>query len=244
MLFDRLVAIHEAEGLVLRSSISPFMMSRISSAPAEDGQLTRAGRAGVDWYLEAGDLGMAEVYFLEALGRAAPARRALILGAGFGWSACALALANPGARVVALNETAHKGPAGIGILRSMAARAGLPIEAEAGDLEAAAGLVAAHLGGAPDLVLVGPRPPSGRVLTAFSAARALGAPDTTYLFHGVFVGDYLPLFAAIAREMPGHAAHVLSRTPGALGVLMPRGAGRAVARVVAGFCDPFAHVPV
>lgn len=244
MLFDRLVSAYAAEGLTLRSSISPFMVTRLNPAPAEDGQLTRAGRADVDWFLEPGDLGLPEICFLEALGRARPARRVLVLGAGFGWASCALALANPGARVAALGEAGGKGPAGVAILRSIAAREGLAVAAEAGELGAAAALAAAHLGGPADLVLIDQRPPSGRVSAAYAGAAALAAADAIHLFHGLFVGGHLRLFAAIAREARGHAAHVLARTPGAMGALVPEGADARVARVVAGFSDPFVRVPL
>jgi hypothetical protein len=97
MLFDEMIAIHEARGFAIRSSISPFMLSSISAKPEEDGTLTHIGKPGADWMLAPGEMSLTDLCFVEALGRARPAARILVLGGRSGWNAQALALANPGA---------------------------------------------------------------------------------------------------------------------------------------------------
>ncbi|MCA3247905.1 MAG: hypothetical protein ING19_19890 [Azospirillum sp.] len=243
MLFDELIATFEGGGFTVRTSISPFMLTTISAAPAEDGTLTHLGRPGADWMGEPGDLSLTDLCFVEALGRARPARRILVLGGRSGWNALAVSFANPDAGLAVLADPAGTAGAGFPTIEAAARRRKICALARLGPVSALDGFCDEALGGVPDLVFVDANPPGGAFEAAFAAAYAKAGPTALYLFGGLIAAGAVDRFVALAAGFPDRFAAVLSRTASGIGVLAPAGGDAALARVANGFCDPFATIP-
>jgi hypothetical protein len=221
MLFARLTALFEAEGFLLRSSISPFMLQALDVDPARDGTLTHLLRADRDWRVAAGAPSLSEIYLFEALSRAFAPARVFAHGIGAGWTPVALALAFAQARVRAIGGT----PAALTLIGDLAAKHRLALSVGKPD-------------GVAELIFVDSAPTDLAQAAAFEAARPHCGPGTLALFQGVAVRGTGASFEAIAASLPGHRAAILTRTSSGVGALVPEGAPPAVARAIAGFVDP------
>src|SRR5436190_10324066 len=108
MLFAKLLALYEGRGFKVRTSLSPFLFHLPSISPLDwktdpfftyieaDGQIS-----------EGGGIHLTELVFLEGLCAALKPRRIFAVGVSYGWSSLALALANPDAKVVAIDLAGH-----------------------------------------------------------------------------------------------------------------------------------------
>lgn len=221
MLFDRVAALFEAEGFILRSSIGPYMLRAVDPHPARDGTLTHLMRADRDWGAASGAPSMSELYLFEALARAMAPARIAVHGIGACWTPVALALAFPEARVSAIGGT----PAATALLEALAAKHRLALSA-------------GKPGGVAGLIFVDSAPSDVAQAAAFEAMRPFCGPESVVLFQGVAVRGTSASFEAIAASLPGHRASILTRTASGVGALVPETAPPAVARAISGLVDP------
>lgn len=221
MLFDRVAALFEAEGFVLRSSISPFMLQSLETNPDRDGTLTHLLRADRDWRVAAGAPSMSELYLFEALSRVLRPGRIFVHGIGAGWTPVALALAFPGARVFAIGGA----PAAFDLIGELAAKHRLALSTGKPDAVV-------------ELIFVDPAPNDLAQAAAFEAARPFCGPGTLVLFQGVAARGTQAGFQAIAASLPAHRASILTRTSSGVGALVPADAPPAVTRAVGALVDP------
>jgi hypothetical protein len=68
MLFGRLVELHGRFGFTIRSSISPFLLTKLSLNSAEDGTFTYAFREGTNTGNLGGGINMSGVALIEDIG--------------------------------------------------------------------------------------------------------------------------------------------------------------------------------
>ncbi|MGL5830142.1 MAG: class I SAM-dependent methyltransferase [Angustibacter sp.] len=96
-IFESLVEAYAAEGLNTAAGLNPTLTDDFFAAPFA--WLTKDGASVTDGV----GISPAELYLVECLAQARPARRIFVLGNAFGWSTLALALANPESEVVAID---------------------------------------------------------------------------------------------------------------------------------------------
>jgi predicted O-methyltransferase YrrM len=245
MLFVDLVELYARYGFAIRSSISPFLLTKLSNSPADDGTFTYAIRDGVNIGHSGGGISLSEVAFLEDLGRVYRPRRIFAIGCSFGWSTIALAKAMPGARVTAIDIGLGMGKDGLALTNRIAGENRLAVTAvlgaSPGDVPK---IVAAHLDGPVDLVFIDADHTDEAQLADFEGIVPHCAPDAVYLFHDVMVCHMLESFKRIAAAMPGHAPRILSRTASGMGTLVPRDMSADVHRIFEAYCDPFGRISI
>ena len=97
--FLDLLSLYEGEGITVQTSLSPGHFPGFNS---QDIPFTYLYRGGVQ-LAEGGGIAFAELAFLEHLFTAIHPQRLFVVGNAFGWSTLALAILNPGARIVAID---------------------------------------------------------------------------------------------------------------------------------------------
>lgn len=245
MLFVELVELYARYGFQIRSSISPFMLTKISNSPADDGTFTYAIKDGVNIGHSGGGISLSEVSLVEAVGKVYAPKRIFAIGCSFGWSTLALAKAMPAAKIVAIDIGLGMGREGLELTNRIAKENGYNVTGVLGasptDVPAT---VKTHLDGPVDMVFIDADHSNEAQTADFEGILPFCAPDAVFVFHDVVVCQMLDSFKAIAAKMPGHKARILTRTASGMGVLTPHGKLPDLNRVLDAYCDPFGVVPV
>lgn len=226
--FDALVEAYVAEGFEVAAGQNPTLLDDFFLAPFT--WLVQDGRSVTD------GLGISplEIYLLEALAQARPARRVLVIGNSFGWSTLALALANPGAQVIAIDagydENSLKG---IDLTNAMAARLGLNVRVvEAVSPQDVPDVVRSTVGEL-DLVFVDGFHSSEQIIADWYAVRPFLAPDAVVLLHDVLFVALEEGYRHIVEES-GWTGQILHATTTGMGLLV-RKSDAALTRLVTAF---------
>jgi hypothetical protein len=149
-----------------------------------------------------------------------------------------LALANPGARVVALDACiAPLTEQGLALTNRIAAEEGLNVVAIKGWSPDDVPRAAAECMQAPDLVLIDAWHDDAHQTADFEAARRLASPDCVYLFHDVIGCRMLRSFLSYLRSDDGMTGTVLTRTQSGMGILYPRARSGELGDLVKTFTD-------
>ena len=245
MVFHDLVDLYAREGFVVGGAVSPFLHPELNPNAGKDLTGMYIYRDGENRAVSGGGISLSEVYLIETLGAARPAKRVFGIGCSFGWSTFALALSNPGAKVVAIDIAHGTSAEGLELTNAIAKRNGLNVKGVlARSPEGVAPTLAAEFDAPLDLVFIDALHTDEAQLADYEAVRPHLAPDAVVLFHDVFLCSMTASFSAIARRAPEHDAYILSRTATGIGVLVPKAAPPALRQAVAAFRDPFAAIPV
>src|SRR6266852_2813801 len=119
-----LVALYDSRGIEISTGLSPWHFDNL--ALANFTWFIRDGRSMTNGF----GIAMQEIYFLECLFERFRPRRIFAIGNSTGWSSFALALANPQARVVAIDAGFDRNAlAGIEFTNAVAAAEGLDLRA-------------------------------------------------------------------------------------------------------------------
>lgn len=229
-ILKRLVGLYEARGFRVASGLN---------ADDFDGY---AG-AAFTWLFEGGDAAFAgrgiacqEVYFLECLFEDLRPRGIFVVGNAFGWSTLALALLNPGARVVAIDDGSDRNARqGIALTNRIAREEGLDVEVvEAKSPADVARVADARLARPIDFAFIDGDHTNEHVVLDFNAVRARAAGDCVYLFHDVRASGLEPGFER-ARRDSGLAGTVLAATPSGMGILFDGARGAELAATLGAF---------
>jgi predicted O-methyltransferase YrrM len=245
MLFAKLVGIYQQAGFAIRSSISPFMLTKISNVSHEDGTFTYIVKDGANYGANGGGISMSEVYLIDSLASVFKPATVFGIGCSFGWSSVALAVANPGAKVVAIDIAEGTSAPGLDLTNEIAKRHALNLSGHIGrSPEDVAPIVERELGGRIDLVFIDADHHDEPQYADFRAVVPYCHPGTVYLFHDVIICQTLASFKRIAAEMPSHEAAILTRTASGIGALIPKSGSPELRATIAAFADTFCPVPV
>jgi len=245
MLFVKLVELYGRYGYTIRSSISPFLLSKISNNPAEDGTFTYAIKEGVNIGHSGGGISLSEVSLFEDIGQVYSPKRVYCVGCSFGWSTLAIAMAMPGAKIVALDIGLGMGKEGLALTNRIASENGFDVTGVLGaSPKDTGGALAAHFDGPPDMVFIDADHTNEAQTADFLGARPHCTPDTVYVFHDVMVCQMLDSFREIAAQLPDHKPRILSRTASGMGFLVPKGKFPDLHRILDAYCDPVGAVAV
>jgi predicted O-methyltransferase YrrM len=240
MLFADMVHLYESYGVRIRSSMSPYLLEKISNHPDEDGQATYLIENGVNISHLGGGIGMSEVALVEDLGRTIAPRNVFGVGCSFGWSTIALALAFPAARVVAIDAGWGEGKRGIEFTNRIAADRGLNCKAVlASSPQDVPAVATGELDGPIDFVFVDGDHRNEAQTRDFLAVKPFCAPDAVYMFHDVMLCGMLPSFQEIWSHLPGYVPRILTRTLTGIGVIAPASAPAPLHKLLQAYCDPF-----
>lgn len=211
--FDALVEAYEEENLETMAGLNPTLLDDFFLAPFT--WLVRDGVSVTD------GLGISpqEIYFLECLAQARPAKRIFAIGNAFGWSTLALALANPGSEVVAIDAGYDLNSlAGLEVTNRIAARLNLKVQAIEAVSPQDVGAVLNRTIGEVDLVFIDGYHTSDQVVADWHAVQPFLHPDGVALFHDVLFCNLLSGFRRIGEES-GWTATLLHATTSGMGIL-------------------------
>jgi predicted O-methyltransferase YrrM len=245
MISAKLVDLYASYGFQIRSSMSPFLLTKISNSPAEDGTFTYAIKDGVNIGHSGGGISLSEVALMEDIGQVYAPQRVFAIGCSFGWSTLALAMAMPKAKIVAIDIGLGMGKDGLELTNRIATERNYNVTdvlgASPADVPAT---VAAHLDGPVDMVFIDADHTNEAQTADFEGILPFCAPDAVFVFHDVMVCQMLDSFRAIAARLPGHKARILTRTASGMGVLAPSGKLPELHHILDIYCDPFGVVAV
>ena len=245
MLFVKLVDTYTRYGFQIRSSISPFLLTKISNSPAEDGTFTYAIKDGVNIGHSGGGISLSEVALMEDIGQVYSPKRIFAIGCSFGWSTLALAMAMPKAKIVAIDIGLGMGKEGLELTNRIAKEGGHNVTGVLGasptDVPAT---VAAHFDGPVDMVFIDADHTNEAQSADFAGILPFCAPDAVFMFHDVMVCHMLPSFKDIAARLPGHKPRILTRTASGIGALVPKDKLPELHHILDIYSDPFGVVPV
>ncbi len=211
----RLYPLYRDQGLSVVSGLNAVHWNHNSSVP-----FTRFLRGGKNLTPHLG-ISLHEVSFLDDLASVSPARSVLVIGNAYGWSSVALALANPDAKVAAIDPALSPDTAeGLEITNVIAKAAGLALVAVSGTSpQDVARVVQEHLPAPPDLVLIDALHTNEHAVIDFDAARKVASPDAVFLFHDVHDWD---LYTAMDHvRSTGLVVRRLMATPSGMAVAFP-----------------------
>jgi predicted O-methyltransferase YrrM len=180
-ILPRLAALYESRGIGIVTGLNPSHFRDFPYAP-------------FTWFLKDGEsltngLGIAlqEIYFLECLFARFHPRSLFVVGNSLGWSTLALALANPGARVLAIDAGFDRNAGdGIGLTNRIAAEEGLAVSVVRGQSPGDVARIVAEAALPPvEFAFIDGNHTVEQVQLDFAAIRAVAAPDCVYLFHDV-----------------------------------------------------------
>jgi predicted O-methyltransferase YrrM len=245
MLFVKLVELYGRYGFTIRSSISPFLLTKLSLNSAEDGTFTYAFREGTNIGNLGGGINMSEVALIEDIGQVLAPTRIFAIGCSFGWSTLALAMAMPKAKIVAIDIGMGNGKEGLALTNQIARENGFDVTGVLGSSpDDLAATVAAHFDAPIDMVFIDADHTNEAQSKDFFGIRPHCTQDAVDMFHDVMVCQMLPSFKEIAAATPTHKARVLTRTASGIGVVAPKDSHADLHRVLDAYCDPYGTVPV
>jgi predicted O-methyltransferase YrrM len=245
MLFVKLVELYGRYGFTIRSSISPFLLAKLSLNSAEDGTFTYAFREGMNIGNLGGGINMSEVALIEDIGQVLAPKRIFAIGCSFGWSTLALAMAMPKAKIVAIDIGMGNGKEGLALTNQIAGENGFDVTGVLGaSPDDLAATVVAHFDAPIEMVFIDADHTNEAQSKDYFAIRPHCTRDAVFLFHDVMVCQMLPSFKEIAAATPTHKARVLTRTASGIGILAPKDSHAELHRVLDAYCDPYGAVPV
>ncbi|MFP6735552.1 MAG: class I SAM-dependent methyltransferase [Rhodospirillales bacterium] len=233
--FLDLLSLYEGEGITVQTSLSPGHFPGFNS---QDIPFTYLYRGGVQ-LAEGGGIAFAELAFLEHLFTAIHPQRLFVVGNAFGWSTLALAILNPGARIVAIHVCPTEiEEEGIAFTNEMGARLGLDVRARKGKSpDHVAAIIDAEMGGPVDFALIDGWHTNEAQRADFEAVKAVADGDCVYLFHDVVNLLLADGFAAIAKDNPALFSSLLFRTPSGMAISYPAALDAALAPIVRAFTE-------
>ena len=192
----QLTALYETRGIRIASGLNPSHFDNFPQAP-------------FTWFFKNGEsltngLGIAlqEIYFLECLFERFHPKSVFAIGNSLGWSSLALALANPEARVLAIDAgTDRHAQEGIRLTNRIAAEEGLRVSAIAGSSPGDVAQILRDQSMPPiDFAFVDGYHTVEQVVLDFGAVSQAAAPGCVYLFHDVENFALKPGIERIAAE--------------------------------------------
>ena len=228
--FNRLVALYEKRGFKVASGLNPTHFHDYALAP-----FTWLFDAGVNHSFGLG-IAMQEVYFLECLFEDFRPRNIFVIGNSFGWSSLALALLNPQATVLAIDDGSDENAAsGIDFTNRVAEEEGLRLLAlEATSPAGVTPVIEGHLPGPVDFAFIDGGHSNEQIVLDYEAVSKHAAADCVYLFHDVHHFDLYPGFEEVCRRS-GLPGTVLFATPSGMAILHDPANGPAIDAPVSAF---------
>ena len=235
MVLARLLKAYRRHGFVARTGLNPLYFndpdSPFTHFQYESGESVPVG----------GGLAPQEIHFLECLceGGYRP-RNVFIIGNAFGWSALALGLILPEARIVAMDAGIEGSATDIGatLTRTIAAEEHLLVRVvTAWSPKDVASVVASECDGEPlDLVLVDGLHTNEQLARDFMGAFPHASSTCVFVFHDVLHWHMLDAFAGLQLP-PSYERRVLTRCPSGMGVIFPSGMDQIAKDAVDAFSD-------
>lgn len=219
MILARLLEAYRRHGFVARTGLNPLYFSDPDS-PFTHFRDTSGGGVHVG-----GGLAPQEIHFLECLceGGFRP-KNVLIIGNAFGWSALALGLILPTARIVAIDAGVEGSATDIGaeLTRTIATEEKISVRVvTAWSPKDVASVVASECDGEPlDLVLVDGLHTNEQLTRDFLGALPHASSSCVFVFHDVLHWHMLDAFSRLQLP-PSYERRVLTRCPSGMGVVFP-----------------------
>jgi predicted O-methyltransferase YrrM len=181
-ILSRLVSFYESRGIHISTGLNPCHFDNFPLAP-----FTWFFNNGGESLTNGLGIALQEIYFLECLFARYRPERLFAIGNSAGWSTLALALLNPGARVVAIDagfdRNAHDG---IGFTNRVAEEEDLPVRVVEGrSPEDVAAILRTEAMAPIDFAFIDGHHSVAQVQLDFHAMRPHAAPGCVYLFHDV-----------------------------------------------------------
>lgn len=211
--FDALVEAYETEGIETASGLNPTLTQDYFGASFT--WLVKDGKSVTDGL----GISSVEIYFLECLARARPVHKIFVIGNAFGWSTLALALANDGAGVVAIDAGFDENTSqGIDVTNRMANRLGLNVQVvEAVSPQDVGSVVRERLGHI-DLAFIDGFHTPTQIVQDWQAVRPFLHDDSVVLFHDVIFCDLVSGYERIVEES-GWTGSIMHATTTGMGLL-------------------------
>jgi hypothetical protein len=214
----RLTAIYERRGFDVSTGLNPIHLYGEPLAPftyiLKDGEIVTY----------AAGIAVQELYFLECLAKDLQPRNILIIGNSFGWSAVAMALIFPKARILAVDACDERPILdGLELTNRIASEEGLL------NLKAVQGLSprdipaiwTAHADGQPwDMLFIDGEHVPRQVALDFEGARPYADPRALWLFHDAINFSLLDTVKELGTSS-GLILQPLWRTPSGIAALLP-----------------------
>jgi hypothetical protein len=206
-ILTRLTALYEAEGFQIVTGLAPRYCNNFA------GDYTFLLKDGAPCTPHLG-IALQEVYCLECLFESLVAKNILVIGNSFAWSTFALALANPEARVVAMDIADEPFTSEwIERTNTMARAAGLNVTAVKGTSpDDVPEILESHFESPLDFAFLDGGHTPDQIAKDFEAIHAHAAPNAVYLFHDV-LGFNLQSGLQRIVEASGLVAAIMWSTP-------------------------------
>ncbi len=225
----QLYELYRKRGFSLVSGLNPLHWGGMA-----DASFTWLVKDGASWTNGLG-IALQEVYLLETLAAVHHPKRILVIGNSFGWSALALALANPGAQVVAMDAGFDQNAlAGIDLTNAMAAEAGLKLRAIKAVSPDDMARVAREFDGPIDFAFIDGNHTNEQILEDWRAVHSVAAPDAAFLFHDVHAWNLHEGLERVRAES-GLEIKMLMATPSGMALGYPATLGPLLASTLAVF---------
>lgn len=170
-----------------------------------------------------GGLHILETLFLSSLSQSQKPQNIFIVGNSFGWSTFALALANPDATIVALDNVSEGNHARFAFdLSQKIAGTEFPnvIIIEGSSPQDVASCVEQHLKGPIDLALIDGLHTNEQQTKDFLAIEPHLSSSSLVLFHDVLNLAMMKSFTTLQADFPQYESALLTRTPSGMGYFM------------------------
>ena len=229
-ILNRLVDIYERRGFKVASGLDANAFDGFRLAPFTwlfDGDGVYARGSGI---------ALQEVYFLECLFEDYRPRTLFVIGNAFGWSTLALALLNPEATVLAIDDGSDRHALeGIEFTNRAAGEEGLNAKAVLASSPKDVGrVIGDHLEGPVDFAFIDGEHANEHIELDFDAVRPHADPACVYLFHDVHLSGIGQGFESIRRRS-GLSGRVLLGTPSGMGILYDATDGPPIERTLQSF---------
>jgi hypothetical protein len=221
--------LYRRRGFALVSGLNPLHWNGTADVP-----FTWLVKDGVSWTDGLG-IALQEVYLLETLAAVYRPKRILVIGNSFGWSALAIALANPEAQVVAMDAGFDRNSvAGLELTNAIAAEAGLKLRAVKAVSPQDMKRVAGEFDGPVDFAFIDGKHTNEQIVLDWRAVHEVAAPDAVFLFHDVHAWKLHDGVARIGAES-GLEIKLLLATPSGMALGYPKALGPVFASTLAVF---------
>lgn len=228
----RLTSIYERQGFDLTTGLNPTHLYGEISAPftylLKDGEIVT----------HAAGIAVQELYLLEALSDVFLPRHILIVGNSFGWSAVAMALVFPQAKLLAVDSCAETAAAeGLDLTNRIAAAEGLSnlVAIKGRSPEDLPAIAEAYAKTAPwDMVFIDGEHTARQVAIDFNAVRPHADKGALWLFHDAVSYGLLKAVERLGQDN-GLIFQPLWRTPSGIAALVPQKLVGQVAMILHAF---------
>lgn len=233
----RALEVYAARGYRVRTGLSPwhFRCNSYRNLPLAS-LFADGSKLGVG-----GGIGFGEMFFFEALCAVWQPTRILVIGNAFGLSSVLLAMASPGARVVAIDAGVEgiDNARGTELTRRIAREEGLNLEVVDGrsprDVPA---IAEAQLQGELDLAFVDGLHTDEQQELDFEACWRLGRDRAIYCLHDVLNYELTASFSRIQERHGAMRSRILWRCVSGMGLVYPDTVSPDVVRVIESFTEP------